>query len=368
MAIQVKAFKKTKEAKIHSQIIVPIRFMRACTGPPQKDCPDVDARGFEMGTRPGTWGATDTRGAMVSVTEGDIIKLKVSREDIDESAPLYITSTDEKYAQVISPNKNDPLAPDGIFEIKGLKDSKNKPVKIQVHLGAPDGPVIGELEPHIFQLRKLRVKVHLVSINGVSTNRTAASMVKMFEDVNKIWRPCGIEFVYREEETQNETINGLAVAGQMTTNLHATPPTWGEFSRIINLRPAANRINIYCVKQSNEIIGLAYDKDVARPNGYGIVIVDDADDNDLAHELGHFLDIDDHTDVDASGAHVRRDIWALRCLMYSYNPYGNQNPSYRDTVGYGANRRGALITVKDLAADVRDGELARARRRALDPY
>ncbi len=121
MAIHVKVFKQAKEGKIHSQIIVPIRFRRACTGPPQKDCPDVDSRGFEMAARPRTWGATEVRGAMVGITVGDTIKVQISRVDIDDHCPLYTTSDKPHLVQVISPSSDSPVGSDGIIQLKRCK-------------------------------------------------------------------------------------------------------------------------------------------------------------------------------------------------------------------------------------------------------
>src|SRR5205085_3141522 len=156
MAVRVKV-------RRNRQIIVPVRFGRAVTGPPVIDAHDIDDRGFAMGTRPGTWGSTDARGAMASVTEGDTVRVKVLREDLDDTAPLFVTSTNPGAAAIVG--AAGPLAADGIFSLRGAVDSKNVPVKIQVHLGAVDGPVLGEMEPHIFQLRQVRVRAHLVTIN-----------------------------------------------------------------------------------------------------------------------------------------------------------------------------------------------------------
>jgi hypothetical protein len=110
--------------------------------------------------------------------------------------------------------------------------------------------------------------------------------------------------------------------------------------------------------------------------GFGIALVDAADGNDFAHELGHFLDLDDHVD-DLGANNFRFDIWARRCLMFRFNPYADvtvvtpnhpvAEPAFRNDVGYGAQLRGALISVKDRVGDTRDGELARSRRRSLNP-
>ena len=367
------------------QIICPLRFNRAVTGAPVLDAPEVDDRGFVMGPRPPTWGQSTTRGAMVGITEGDTVRVKVLREDIDATAPLFATSTDTQVVRVIAPAGGGPIPADGVFSILGVKDFANRPVAVQVRLGAVDGPILGEIEPHIFQLRRLRVRVHLVSINGVATTRVAGDFPAIFDTVNAIWRPCGLEF--EVFDIVNTQVNGFAVAGQVTTNLSppaGTPATWNEFSRLINTNVSATRINIYCVPRANQARGLTFDKDIRRPapgvvptfEGFGIMLVDAADGNDFAHELGHFLDLDDHVD-DLGGNNFRFDIWARRCLMFRFNPYGDvtvvtpnhpvAEPAFRNDVGYGTSLRGALVTVKDRVGDTRDGELARARRRSLSP-
>lgn len=366
------------------QIICPLRFTRAVTGPPVIDAPDVDDRGFAMGARPGTWGSSPARGAMVGITEGDTVRVKLLREDIDATAPLFATSTDTQCAEVMAPAGGGPIPNDGIVSVKGVRDYASRPVCIQIRLGSMTGPVLGELEPHIFQLRRLRVVAHLVTIRGVATARTAQSLVTTFQNINTIWRPLGIEFVYDAARTRTENLTVLrdgitpfAVAGQMTTTMNNSTPghtdspqDWREFSTIINTRPVANHINVYFVQAANEVFGLTFDNTNARPNGYGIVCADNATDNSVAHELCHYLDNPAHgQDAVAPGA-AHQDMWARRRLMWTPSPYTATGIAHRDDVGYGPTTRGALITVKDLPAAVSgtDGETPRARRRSLNPY
>jgi hypothetical protein len=360
------------------QIVVPVRFGRAVTGATQPDAPDVDDRGFAMGTRPGTWGSTDTRGAMVSVQEGDTIKVKVLTEDIDPSVKLFVTSTNDQMAAISGPA----AVSGGVFSLTGVKDSKNAPVKIEVRLGSITGPVLGELEPHIFQLRQLRVLAHLVTINGTATTQTAATLTPIFADVNKIWRAAGIEFLYDATETRSCSINGFAVAGTVTTHL---PASFAEFSTLINFRdavsgdfPDPDAINLYFVRAANEWLGLTLDHDSPRPGGFGIAIADTmtgnvhtSDAHAIAHELGHYLDSDIHAGENAAAKHVRDDIVSERRVMFDSINLDPQDPPYRLDVGYGTNLPGSLITVKDLSpsdhADPSDGEVARNRRRAQGP-
>lgn len=356
------------------QIVVPVRFARAVSGGPVRDAPDVDDRGFAMGTRPGTWGRSDTRGAMVSVTEGDTIRVKVVREDLDGTAPLFMSSTNPSVADIAG---GATLPPDDVFSLIGVLDTKNAAVKIQVHLGAVGGPVLGELEPHIFQLRQVRVRAHLVTINGAATARTAAGLVPLFDAVNVIWRAAGIEFLYDPAQTRTGSITGFTTAGTVTTNLGAGQ--FREFSRVLNLRnppgdpgPDGSAVNVYFVQSSSDPAsnwtGLTLDHDSPRPDGFGVVLLDRGNAHELAHELGHFLDLDLHAGENAAGTHFRDDVQSERRMMFDFSPLDNGQPGHRHDVSYGNLVPGELIDLKDFGTDPTDGSVARARRRALNPF
>lgn len=368
------------------QIICPLRFTRAVTGLPVIDAPDVDDRGFHMGNRPGTWGHSPARATMVGIAESDTIRVKVLREDIDATAPLFATSSNTSVVRVIAPAGGGPIPADGIFSIQGVKDFANVPVSVQIRLGSAAGPILGELEPHIFQLRTLRVRVHFTTINGTRTARDQANVTQAFQEVNAIWRPCGIEF--RLDEFVETRVNGFTTAGRVTTNLNGpnqTPPTpasWNEFSRLINTNFSRTRINLYCIVDNNgEWLGLTFDNQVARPGpgvvptfeGYGCAIIDAAIPNTIAHELGHFLDLDDHYN-ELPGNVRRHDMWARRCLMSVPFQRGDPTlenppqPAFRHDIGYGPGLRGGLLTLKNFQNDPRDDEVNRTRRRALNPY
>jgi len=343
------------------QIIVPIRFARAVTGGVVIDAPDVDDRGFVMGNRPGTWGSTDTRGSMATMTEGDTVRVKVLREDIDDSAPLFVTSSDIGVVSV--PGAAGPLGADGVFSIHGIVDAIRRNVKVQVRLGSASGPVLGELEPHIFRLHRVRVVAHLVTINGTPTARNAAGLTPLFNAANDIWRAAGIEYTFREAETRTESHVGFAVAGQVGPDSTPPAPT-DESARVTLANSDPNAINIYFVNSAVTFRGLTSDRDFPANLGRGVILVDVGDANDLAHELGHFLDLDTHTGDDINNNHIRDDVATKRHLMYNFNPY-LANPAHQADVGYGARVRGALIAVKDFAFDPTDGSVARSRRRAI---
>jgi hypothetical protein len=124
------------------QIITPIRFARVGTGGAVTDtAPDVDDRGFAMATRPSGWGTTDARGAMIGITAGQTVEMKILREDLDPEAPLFVTATPEDLLKVVAPAPGRPLrAAGGLpsfdeFQIRGLKDEAFRCGKVQVRLG-----------------------------------------------------------------------------------------------------------------------------------------------------------------------------------------------------------------------------------------
>lgn len=379
---------------------MPIRFTRAVTGGPVKDAPAVDDRAFAMGARTGTWGNSTARGAQVSITEGDTVRVKLLREDIEPAAQLYASSTDTSVVQVIAPASGSPIPNNGIISIKGVVDKKNTPVTVQIHYGSKDGPVIGELEPHVFKLIRLRLAMHLVNIYSVDTarwNATAATlktnMTALVQQVNDIWRPVGVELrtdnmlIIRDQIRRNPTTAGrsqyyrrsssswrslptpLGATGNFTTAGTITDnAAWGnaqyrEFDTLIKLNFISNRVNVYCVNNGTGWAGLSY-----VGTNRGLAIGDNASSYDFAHELGHYLNLE-HADHNAAGNDAdNKENWLLRRLMYSDWPPAA--PPHRNNVGYGSGQYGALVSVKKLPGDYTgaDGEVAKSRRRARNPF
>ncbi len=386
--------------KKSQQAIVPIRFIRAVTGAPVKDAPDVDDRAFVMGARTGSWGNSAARGAQVAITEGDTIRVKVLREDIESTANLYVSSTDTSVIQVITPVSGAPIPNDDIISIKGIIDKKNSPVTVQIHYGAQDGPVIGEIEPHIFKLIRLRLAMHLVDIYSGDTSRWNASaatlqtnMEALVQQANDIWRPVGVElradnmliirdlirrnpangarsqFFHRSSASWRSLPSPLGATGNFTTTGTVTDNSaWGnsqyrEFDTLIKLNFVRNRVNVYCVNSGTGWVGLSY-----VGLNRGLAIDDSASNFDFAHELGHYLNLD-HADENAAGTDAdNKENWLLRRLMYSNWPPAT--PPHRNNVGYGGGQYGALLSVKKLPGDYSkaDGEVAKSRRRARNPF
>jgi len=382
MSIKVRVRFKKK------QIIVPVRFRRALESePPALDLPDVDERGFAMGKRETTWGEADIQGAMVAVTTGQTVRVRVvtpdmegevNSDDVDAGfPPLFAVSTDPKVAEVVEPTGGGPL-PGGIFRLKGVLDTRNRPVSIQIHLGSRDGPIVGELEPHIFNLMPLRCAVHRVEIKGVGPSDSSAQRVAtMFEMANAIWRHAGISFSH----TIRPNIIRIAeatTAGVVTEGRGQSLSGPNEVSPIVNRQPVPQHINVYLVgkivvkgkdgQKDIEADGQTFDKTFRGSSiNPGILVSETADGQALGHELGHFLSLT-HSDRGDGDVEIRKDFWSRRRLMFSNRDDDKPRPAHHADLGYGLNKSGCMITVKHVTTDPNDDEVARARRRAKDPF
>jgi hypothetical protein len=194
-----------------------------------------------------------------------------------------------------------------------------------------------------------------------------------------VWRPAGIEFTYdptNPRHTQRDVVR-LSRAGQVTIFPEADPDRSREASRIFRTQPDRFSINLYFVRrivfiddkgiENDSTAGLTSGNEV--DSGHGVILADadlGGDARVLAHELGHYLDLSDHSDEASNRKVIRGDMWSIRRLMFSRVPPAE--PPHRHDVGYGAGLRGALLTLKDLKGDPNDGEVARARRRSLNPF
>jgi hypothetical protein len=344
--------------------IVPLRFIRAVTGQPQRYATDLDDRG-------GKW-------TQSSVTTGEFNQVKIIRENIENSAKLYVTSSKTGVVSLHNPilrsfQSNSIQLPNSKEMVVIFWGVSSGNAKLEVRFNDPSGVIIAELNIYVVDLLKPGVRAHLVTIRDATgasgtTARNAGSVNNLFQSVNDIWRPCGIEFVLHS--TRNTNLP-LAVRGDLSVN--SLTKNYAEFSTLMRTNRLAHAINVYFVRNIADaggagIRGLGLSL-VASPTHYGVCVVDASDANDLAHELGHVLNLVPsssnnvaHADDSPDDSHKRDDMWSKRRLMYSYNPYLPAKIWHTD-VGCGANQRGALITIKNLPNDGTDRECGEARLR-----
>jgi hypothetical protein len=351
-----------------TQRIVPIRFSRGVTGIPLLTFPDLDNRGWFRNAPGGNNAATNDHGFVVGVMQGDTVFVKVTREKVDDAAPLFVTSSATGTMTCGTMGTGlDPMTPkhDFFVQITGVSGGAGATpniARVQIRHGSNSGPIIGELSVWVFARLDVNITPHNVTISGAGGGAgiaSAANVATIMDTVKAIWRPCGVDFTV--SAIQNDAVN-FANAGVAAWQ--------AEINTLLNTSFVPNTINAYFINQifiagSPGVLGLGF----SRPNSVafgtpnpGIILADQIPGfnrsadvhylaNDLAHEVGHFFTLE-HVDR-RNADNPRNDTWALRMLMHPVNTrFGN--PAFRNDTGYGvdatdgAGYRGALVSMKDL--------------------
>jgi hypothetical protein len=397
------------------QIIVPARVDRAVRGAPQLDAPDVDDRGW-VSNRAAGLNVSNARGALFGATVGDVIRLRVVREDLDD-VPLFVTVTGNQVA-IDQPARGGPLSADGIFAVRAVDDT-TVGSKVQVRLGSAGGPVICEADAHTFTPSTVKITPHVCTIHSaanagagtgvaptVGGNAAArgtalddAQIGVIFRIVAAIWRPAGIQFNIapaRQEVFTGFTANDFAAQGGIGS----------EEDRVMGRNAANQRCNIYFLRIMDRSLGVGVNSVTRAANNFsqsGILIGVEGSSsnnlgggvtfrssagadlvheigNDVAHEIGHFLTLNHADNIDAVAAtpNGRTDTYNRRFLMHPINllpsaasPQTAISVPRFDDIGYGTvsgrGHRGCLVTLKDHPSHTSDGEVVAVRRRLRSP-
>jgi hypothetical protein len=218
-------------------------------------------------------------------------------------------------------------------------------------------------------------------------------------EVNRIWRPCGIEFFVGSRKDDTDLTNqvprnGINPSdGALLCPVYGTPGEAGvnvNFNLLMATNKVDGLVNIYFVRD----IRSATASGNPRYNGFGSagergMVVRDRDPiqaqaETVAHELGHILTLagqghtnshDSHSDDDPHWSNTvpnrRHDLWSRRRLMYymgGLEAADRTGPGGRYAfdginAGYGDGVRGRMITIKNLTQDPTDSEYTDARNR-----
>jgi hypothetical protein len=362
--------------------IAPLALERAVRGHEVADAPEVDDRGWDPDPASVSYTRADVHGPVVGLSVGTNLdsRVKLKRVRLEPTAELFLVSKDTGTVTIEAPAGGGPLPADGIFTLHGVSaGSGNKFAVVEVRLGSTSGPLLMEFGVRVFQVIRVPVLPHLVTINGTACTTTAANVTTLETQVNAIWRACGVRFNFRATVSP-PPIAGFTTAGVVSSNysnaaVGAMPANdFTELTRVTALARAGDAINLYFVRSlidvsraapNNFSHAVTWDK-VGFPTGHGVVMRDGATGRDLAHEFGHFLSLD-HADESSPGAHTRDDMWVYRQLMYSYRPLPT-TVGYRTELGYGRNEPGSLITLRNRPQFNKDAEWFDARTRARNPF
>ncbi|MBN2492232.1 MAG: hypothetical protein JXQ29_15405 [Planctomycetes bacterium] len=372
-------------AKDLQQIVVPIRFTRAITGFSRRSAPEVDDRGFAMGTRPPGWSSTTAYGPMVGLMVNSEMRIKVEREDIDAEAPLYVTCTEPSVLRIVAPTDGGPLPDDGVLTVRGLT-ARGSPGRIEVRLGSTIGPILGRLEPHVFGAYRIPVQAHRVRCDTATATgiRPNLPVERILRRVRAIWWPCGIHVVYDAASRPVIDTDVVRVATLNQVNLGSG----AEVASVFGLQrarlglPAGTNdqaVNWYIIPRFTNANTVGLGRSRVRANSVGtdtgVITTADGVTNDteiervartLAHEIGHFLRLPHVQQRNADNP--VRDTFGRRQLMYPISWLENAvggagllTVPRTNNVGYGHTVRGCLITMKNHAHHSTDGECGTAR-------
>lgn len=400
MAIQVSVQNKF-------QIIVPARFDRAVRGAPVLNAPDIDDRGWELKTAGGL-NISDARGALFGSTVGDVITLKVVREDIDDGTPLFVSVTGNQ-VKIQEPASGGPLPASGEFKVKAVADTTTGS-KVQVRMGSATGAVLCELDAHTFTVLTLNVTPHICTIHQAATAAAGtgtapqvggatlddATLTSIFDIARAVWRPAGIHI--QVGVARAETYTGFLRDDFASQN---RPGVGSEEDLVIRQNQVANTCNVYFLRFMDRSLGVGVRFETRAAENMtrsGILVAVEGSSadaagasisnrstsgndliqeigNDVAHEIGHFLELPHASRVNNPGL---TDTYGRRRLMHPVNllpaaasPLTLTSLPRFDDAGYGvaagAGHRGCMLTLKDVGFDASDSEVVTARRRFRSP-
>jgi hypothetical protein len=323
---------------------------------------------------------------------------------LSADAPLFISSADPGKLTIVSPSPNPGQLPSGeTVHIDFRASNTDGDVKIRIHAQKLEGPIIAELTVHISQLLTITCAVHRTAIYRPPSTRTAvnttartfADIDNLMAEVNRQWRPCGIDFSIDTRKDNTNLTNQVARNGINPTDGALLCPVYGSgeanenFTLLMETNKVNRRLNIHFVRQirAASANGQPFYIGFGSSSEKGLVVSDTTSDletqaHTLAHELGHILNLsgvqhtvpeDAHSDDDpqwtAKVANRRHDLYTRRRLMYymvglnarDRTGTGGRYAFDGRDVGYGNGRSGHMITIKHLNQDKTDNEYTDAR-------
>ncbi|MCY2954013.1 MAG: hypothetical protein NTU53_18885 [Planctomycetota bacterium] len=368
---------------------------------PHKSCPDIDTLGYMDDAH------ADEHGPVISArVGGGNVRVVLARTEISNSAQIYAVSADPSVARVVWPNR-------GLLShfrkcIISISPQAAGRTSIDIRYLWPDGPVIGRLYVVVRDTQTVRVRVHMVTVNGNGQGasflgRTAVGVetpaqhltnrvTEIIRDANHVLEPHGILL------SVSETVNTAWINASF-------PPAGDAYLRCMQAMAqspnrSAARINLYLVNGAvvpfalgfvalGPPIAWAIAIGARWPNapggnvGNGIIVDTSAAPFTgpiLAHEFAHVFSLSRiitvganvgavlqwHTPGDQAGAggnthgtSSRDDIITRRRLMYPYTTLSGSNNAWRTDVGYG-NNMGSMIIHRQVTQDITLDESQRA--------
>jgi len=360
----------------HHRRIVLVRFERAIdSGDPDPNYPDIDLRG----ERPAELGG------IVGVMQGRTVEVKAVRMQTRRSRLFAVSSRPDVFRVEDPAELPDDWRPNiRITGVSGGADSQD--ARLEIHIGAVDGPIVGFLTVRVYVERNVDItphRVQLVRHHHGATHPGAvpiANIAQIMEKVRAVWIHYGVTFDVAAEGA----VEQVRVANETRVSDDPYP---GELARVARSNWVPSTINVYFVDRigTGETLGYGFSRSSFSANGMPhpcILLADRTGSaraglmhwaNDLAHEIGHFFRLwhvgrrEPPREIETS--------WARRQLMHNFNQ--TRSPTwwpasmadgtrYRsrplfDDVGYGTDNRGCLVTMKSLPNVLADNQAGTVR-------
>jgi hypothetical protein len=376
--------------------IYTVSFGRAKTGTPHMKFPDVDDVGFQDDANPSEHGQIAS--SMAGLTS---VRVKVYRMEISTAAKLYAVSADPTIVKITDPADGALGAtPEQKITFDAVKAGRTA---IEIRYRWKDGPVIGRLYVAVYARSVIRLRLHLVTVNGFANPvanffgancptvpKQQARLQWFIKQVNHTWVPHGI--FLKPEATVYQTTWG---ATQIPSGSQS--PTYQEMVKAGALSPSRSpaSVNIYVMGQWNFGLTAALGIPVAWAKqqnlkyalpGLGLlqhlsnaVYLNSSIPvaaSIVGHEFGHYMELCSlnaagavqqwHSTGDSIGGAegVRDDLVSRRRVMYPITTLLGSGFSWRADVGYGNGVVGAFITYRRLTQDITFEESNRARTAA----
>lgn len=376
-----------------------VDFGRAKKGAANSLRPDVDDVGYHDDAHNGE------HGPIVSTMVGTRdVRVRFYRTEISTSAPLYVTSSNRNVMRITYPaNGKLRAAQKQLIRFHGRRVGR---AIIEVRYRWPDGPVIGRLYVQVYSRILVRIRAHLVTVNGLGHANNfmggfhsgivakRRAIKRLIAQANHTWLPHGIQLQLGDPVIHN-TVWGAAQMGVATNN-----PSFRQFTRAGALSPNRSPafVNLFFLPQwappqlafganLRWVTGLAGRVPVppvpgvppmAPRNRSGVYVRTNVAIGAqlIAHEFGHYMGLCHmnppagvaaanavgHSAFDLFGTPpTRDDLVTRRRLMY---PLIGLNPSrhaWRRKTGYGTGKAGSFVTYRRLTQDVSMEESQRAR-------
>jgi hypothetical protein len=381
--------------------IVPLRFARATQGEPDSRYPDIDERGH-ANSIPAVNGLPTSDpigGAVLPMAANTEVHINMIREDIDNSAVLFVSSSDSTALTILSPGSGEKCSagPACTLTLKAnhIAGSTPKLVFVEIRFGKANGPIIAKLATYIFPILLVKVQAYCVTVDdniGNTGRCPTLNVAKVMQKAQAIWCHYGVELAFAK-------LKNITVKLNQKDHMELA-----EINQLYKADWTSQHINIYFVQQmeGQNILGYGFTpQDYA---GYAFPVGDGGNgvalrhpgifvamqtaglerSNDthlcahiIAQEIGRFLTLPYQSSALSTSVAScdQKDTWSRRLLMYKLNdptsrsaPQSAENwPNYNE-FGYGNTEQvthpGCLITLKSLQTSATvgaDGHCSMAR-------